>query len=128
MKSLTLCVAPILVFMAVLVSAPLYAANQADGAIVRISAVTSPRLGIYQRAADDSKLKEISKEGVKMPLDVFDTSEDELFLKVKIDGDSFWVRQAQVSILRAVTSGCLAQGTAPKDTAGIRGANRGCAK
>lgn len=99
-----------------------------DGAIVKVTAVTSPRLGIYSRPALDSKVKELARDAVKMPLQVLDTAEDETFLRVNIDGDNVWVRAVQVGTARAVSAGCLAQATAPQSTAAIRGANRGCSK
>lgn len=128
MKFAALSISPVLLLMAGLTSTPLFAADATNGAIVRINAVTSLRLAVYERAANDSKLKELEKESVKMPLEVYDTSEDERFLKVKIDGDIYWIRSAQVSILRAVTAGCLAQNAASIPAGAIRGGNRGCAK
>lgn len=98
------------------------------GAIVRVTGVTSARLSVYERASNDSKLKEIDKEGVKLPLEVFDTADEDRFLKVKIDGDSFWVKKSQVAVLRAISAGCLAQTAAPVLGGGIRGGNRGCGK
>lgn len=99
-----------------------------DGAIIKISAVSSPRLNLYARDALDSKLKDMPKDTVPVPLDVSDVTPDEKFLKVKIDGESVWLNAKQVSVLRAVTAGCLAQANAPKDAAAIRGANNGCVK
>ena len=114
--------------MAALAVPPAASAADEVGAIVRITAVTSPRLGVFERASNDSKLREVDKDSVKLPLDVLDTAEEERFLKVKVDGDSFWVKKAQVSVLRAISAGCLAQTAAPVLGGGIRGGNRGCAK
>lgn len=128
MKFAMLLGSTVLFLTATLASTPLYAATEESGAIVRINAITSPRLGLYKGATSDSKLKDIDRAVVKLPLDVLETADEDRFLKVMIDGDILWVRKVQVSILRAVTAGCLAQVAAPVLAGVIRGGNRGCTK
>lgn len=98
------------------------------GTIVAISAISSPRLSLYSGTTVESKVKELPKESVQVPLKVSDVGEGERFLRIELDGDRYWVRKVQVDVLRAVTTGCLAAAAAPTETGGIRGANRGCAK
>lgn len=121
----TLC---IIFMVAAFCGTPALAAGQEPGAIVRVTALSSPRLSVYERASNDSKLRELDKEGVKLPLDVLDATEDERFLKVRIGDDSVWIKAAHVMVLRSVAAGCLAQNAAPVPAGVIRGGNRGCAK
>ena len=128
MKRATLAGSTMLFLAAALACAPVYAAEEDLGAIVSINVIHSPRLAFYKSASNDSKLKEIDKTSVKLPLPVFETADRDRFLKVSIDGDTLWVKMAHVGVQRAVTAGCLAQQTAPVAAGVIRGGNRGCAK
>jgi hypothetical protein len=105
-----------------------HAAGAEEGAITGVSAVTASRLALYSAPAQPKKVKEVPKEEVKLPLHVSETDEEEKFLKVKIDGEVYWLSRKQVSVTRAVSVGCLAQATAPVEGATIRGANAGCQK
>ena len=118
----------VLLLSALLASPYGYAAQDETGAIVRINTINSPRLAVYQNAANDSKLKELDRESIALPLEVFETADEDRFLKVKIGGDTLWVKKVQVGILRAVSAGCLAQNAAPVPAGVIRGGNRGCSK
>jgi hypothetical protein len=104
------------------------AAGAEEGAITGVSAVTASRLALYSAPAQPKKVKEVPKEEVKLPLPVSETDEEERFLKVKIDGEVYWLSRKQVSVTRAVSVGCLAQANAPLEGATIRGANAGCQK
>ena len=104
------------------------AADAEGGAITGITAVTASRLALYSAPAQAKKVKEVPKEEVKAPLPVSETDEEEKFLKVKIDGEVYWLSRKQVSVTRAVSVGCLAQAAAPEEGATIRGANAGCQK
>lgn len=104
------------------------AAGAEEGAITAVSAVTASRLGLYSAPAQASKVKEVAKEEVKLPLPVSETDEEERFLKVKINGEVVWLSRKQVAVTRAVSVGCLAQANAPLEGATIRGANAGCQK
>jgi len=128
MNHATLAGSTLLFLAASLNWASVYAADGELGAIVSINVIHSPRLAFYKSAANDSKLKEVDKESITLPLAVFETADRDRFLKVIIDGDVFWIKMAQVSVQRAVTAGCLAQATAPVAAGVIRGGNRGCAK
>lgn len=99
-----------------------------EGAITGVSAVTASRLALYSAPAQPKKIKELPKEEVKLPLAVSETDEEERFLKVKIDGEVYWLSRKQVAVTRAVSVGCLAQANAPLEGATIRGANAGCQK
>lgn len=103
-------------------------AAESGGTIVAINGISSPRLSLYSGTAVESKVKEVARESVKVPLKVSDVAEGERFLRIDLDGEKFWVRKVQVDVLRDVTTGCLAAMEAPTQTGGIRGANRGCAK
>ena len=127
MKYATMARSNLLFFTALLAAAPGHVAAEA-GAIVQVSAITSARLAVYKSAANDSKLKELDKEGIALPLEVFETADENRFLKVNIGGDFVWVKKTQVGTLRAVTAGCLAQTAAPEPAGVIRGGNRGCSK
>lgn len=120
--------AALLLACVVLASAPPGAAAQENGAIIQVTGVSSPRLAVYERATNDSKLREFDKAAVKLPLDVFETANEDRFLKIQIAGDHFWVKAAQVIVLRAISAGCLAQSAAPVPAGVIRGGNRGCTK
>lgn len=107
---------------------PADAGESAQGAITGVSAISSARLGLYSLAKDDAKVKDVAKESVALPLAVSEVDEDERFLKIKLDGDTWWIRKSQVMVNYAVSVGCLAQSTAHMSAAAIRGANPGCKK
>jgi hypothetical protein len=104
------------------------AAGADAGPVVRITSVGSPLLNLYARDAFDSKVRDVPRESVPVPLEVSDTAQDGAFLKVKIAGETVWVSRRQVNVKLAVSAGCLAQETATTDAGIIRGANRGCSK
>ncbi|MGZ8288179.1 MAG: hypothetical protein ACXW2U_07120 [Telluria sp.] len=110
---------------ALLFSAAAAASGPAEVPTMIVS-VSAPELALHERAAASSKLKAIPKAAVKLPLDIVETDEDEKFYKVRIDGAAFWVKKAQVHVGHDVSTGCLAQGSAPIAAAGIRGAIRAC--
>lgn len=101
-------------------------ARASDSAPTLITHIGSPQLGLYDRASPSSKVRDIAKSSVVLPLDIIETDEDESFYKVKIDGSAFWVKRTQVSVSRVVTTGCLAQSAAPINSGGVRGAIRAC--
>ncbi|MFC5550505.1 hypothetical protein [Massilia aerilata] len=118
----------ILATMTVLAAPVAMASGSEEGAITGVSAVTSSKLALYSGPAQARKVKEVPKEEIKLPLPVNETDEEERFLKVKLDGEVYWLSRKQVSVTRAVSVGCLAQASAPVEGATIRGANEGCKK
>lgn len=99
-----------------------------DVPVDRIDSISSPRLSLYARDAMDSKLKDVPRESVPVPLTVSETAQDGKFLKVKLDGDTVWVHRKQVNVHEAVSAGCLVAKIAGTDAGSKRGANNGCVR
>lgn len=107
---------------------PAHARESDHGVMTSVSAINSARLALYSLAKDDAKVKDVAKETVKLPLVISEVDEEERFLKIKIDSDTYWIRKSQVMVSYALSVGCLAQSNAHTSAAAIRGANPGCKK
>lgn len=100
---------------------------QAD-AVNEVIAISSPKLALHARPDAASKVAELPREEVALPLKVLDSDENERFFRVELGGRSVWLKRAQVDVTRGVVTGCLVQ-TKLKESGGvIRGANQGCRK
>lgn len=103
-------------------------AGDAGGVPVRVTAIESPQLNLFDAPGAERK-KTVSKASVQsqLPLAITDSDADGDYLKVQMAGEGpVWIRKRQVVVDFTVATGCVAQTMAPQSAAVVRGANEQC--